>query len=86
MATATESKRKTFRGFKVTCPMCGDAEATVKLDLNNLTECVCSSCDAEFSPREAMTKALEMLNRWTAVVRWVEMAPDAANEPEADAT
>lgn len=79
MATASKS----MKGFKVLCPECGDSDATVRMDLNNLTACQCSSCDAEFSPREAMAKLIEQLTRWEAVVRWVEMAPEASSNPEA---
>lgn len=73
MATATRASK----GFKVTCPFCGDAESTVKLDLNDLKACVCSSCDEEFSPAAAREKAAELLSRWEAVCRWVDLAGDA---------
>lgn len=70
MATAT----KTIKGFTVTCPYCGDADATVKIDLGNLQAVTCGACDEEFSPRDAVDKATEQLRQWTAVLRWTEMA------------
>lgn len=76
MATAS----KTIKGFKVLCPECGDQEATVRLDLNDLKACTCSSCDAEFSPAEAVSKAAEQLRRWTAVAKWIEMAGECLAE------
>lgn len=67
---------RAMKGFMVLCPECGDQEATVRLDLNDLKACSCSSCDAEFSPAEAVAKVAEQLARWQAVARWVEMAGD----------
>jgi transposase-like protein len=73
MATTT----KTVKGFKVTCPKCGDPEATIRLDLNNLQEVECSSCSETFSAREAARLAAEQARRWEAVARWIEMAGEA---------
>jgi|HubBroStandDraft_3_1064219.scaffolds.fasta_scaffold106299_2 hypothetical protein len=70
MATGT----KTIKGFKVVCPFCGDQEATVRIDLNDLKACTCTSCDEEFSPAAALAKVTEQAKRWAAVVKWVEMA------------
>lgn len=67
---------RTAKGFTVICPFCGDAESTVKLDLNDLKACVCTSCDEEFTPAEARDKASELLARWDAVCRWVDLAAD----------
>jgi hypothetical protein len=79
MASASN---KTIKGFAVQCPYCGDREAAVKIDLNDLGACVCSSCDEEFSARDAAREAAEQLKRWEAVVRWVEMAGQALAECE----
>lgn len=73
MASAT----RTAKGFDLCCPMCGDAEATVKMDLNNLKSCECNACGEEFSPADAVAKLTEQLNRWQAVARWIDMAADA---------
>lgn len=78
MATAT----KIIKGFKLTCPFCGDADATVRMDLNDLKACTCSGCDEEFSPQQARDKAAEMLKRWDAVCRWVDMAAEAMADGE----
>jgi hypothetical protein len=68
--TATTRAPK-VKGFAVACPFCGacEAEATVRIDLNSLKECVCSSCDEEFSPADAVAKVAEQLARWQAVQR-----------------
>jgi hypothetical protein len=77
MASATT---RTARGFAVICPECGDPEATVRINLNDLKECECSSCGAEFSARDAAEKAAANARRWAAVCRWVELAGEAMTE------
>jgi hypothetical protein len=71
---------KAVKGFKVVCPMCGDVEATVSLDLNDVRALSCSSCDAEFTPAAAVAKAAEQLARWQAVEKWISMATELAAE------
>lgn len=65
------TKAKT--GFGVSCPHCHDEDAVVSIDLNDLNECSCSSCDETFSPRQARDLAAAELARWEKVVRWAEM-------------
>lgn len=74
------STTRASKGFQVTCPFCGDADATITLELNDLRNCACSSCSAEFSPQAARDKAAAAMARWEAVVRWVEMAAELAAE------
>lgn len=76
MATAT----KAIKGFKIVCPECGDQEATVRLDLNDVRSLTCSSCDAEFTPADAVAKVADQLRRWQAVAKWVEMAGECLAE------
>lgn len=71
MATGT----KAAKGFQVSCPYCGDEDATVRMDLNRLGECSCSACDAEFSPAEAVAKLTKELAQWQKVVSWMTAAP-----------
>ncbi len=73
MATAIKTT-----GFNVSCPHCHDADATVTIDLNNLAECRCSSCDETFAAYEARDLVAAELARWDAVVRWVAMACEMA--------
>lgn len=75
MATASKSKAT---GFQVWCPHCGDREASVVLDLNDLTLIECSSCSETFSPGEALELAQAEARRWARVVSWIEMAADVA--------
>ncbi len=78
MATMTAS----IKGFKVTCPSCGESDGTLGLDLNDLSTCTCSGCGDSFAVGTAVAKAAEVLARWEAVARWVEMAPDALGDGE----
>lgn len=73
MATAT----KAIKGFKVVCPMCGDDEATIHIDLNELALCSCDSCGEKFTPAVAVARFTNQLRRWQAVARWIEMAGEA---------
>ncbi len=72
MATATGNKA--VKGFKVTCPHCHDGDATVTIDLNDLSECRCSGCDEVFTAREACEMFAREAARWEAVAAWVELA------------
>jgi transposase-like protein len=70
MATATKSKTT----FGVSCPFCHDEDATIGMDLNELGTIRCSSCDEEFTARQACDLAAAELARWEKVVRMTEMA------------
>lgn len=83
-ANGTGTRGKALKGFAVTCPMCGDVEATVRLDLNALYVCVCSSCDEEFSPQTARDKAAEAFRRWEAVCRWIDLAGECLATTETE--
>lgn len=76
----TTTATRTAKGFKVLCPFCGDSEATVKMDLNDLRSCSCTSCDEEFSPMDALEKARAAMAAWERVVRFVEMGRELAAE------
>lgn len=70
------AKTKT-RGFGVLCPHCMDP--AVKIDLNDLAgamACECGECGASWSVAEAVAEATERLERWQAVARWIDIAPE----------
>jgi hypothetical protein len=72
MATATPiPEAKTERGLLLPCPLCGEAEATVQLNLADLDTCTCLECDAEFSLDELAGR----LARWQALLAWRDLAP-----------
>jgi hypothetical protein len=73
------TKTKTFTGFEVVCPFCGDADARISVDVNQLGDdnaIHCSACDWEGTPAEALAKAEEKASAWRKLVRWVEMASE----------
>lgn len=76
MATAT----KTDRDFSARCPFCGDEEATVRIDLNRINHCECSSCGEEFKPADAVARLTDQLSRWEAVARWMDRAAECLGE------
>ena len=61
-------------GFDVRCPRCADEDAIVSIDLHDLDVCRCSSCDNEFSPREARELVAGELAKWDAILKWIDLA------------
>lgn len=74
MATVT---KKT--GLGVTCPKCHSEDDTLLLDLNDLSEIRCDGCSEHFSAEEARALVAAELERWSKVVRLVEMARELAS-------
>ena len=72
MKTATETTVQ--HGFgPLPCPKCG-AEATVSIDLDNLTAadvCKCNECDEEFG----LADVRAWMARWQKVLAWIDLAP-----------
>ena len=66
--------------FDVACPHCGNPDATVQIDLNDLSACTCSTCDEEFSAEQARDLLAAKLAQWEAVCRWIALAPQAVTE------
>lgn len=62
------------KGFRVSCPICGDGDMAIQLDLNDLASCTCGACGDQFSPRAARTKAAAEVARWDAVIAWIALA------------
>ncbi len=59
------------------CPRCGEAEATIVLDLADLDRCVCAECEAEFTVDEVRA----IINRWSGVIRWIELVSPRTKTP-----
>jgi hypothetical protein len=72
------AKRSSFR---VTCPFCGDSDATVRLNLNDLRQLECSSCDEAFTAAEAVARAQEALEAWWRVAQWIQGAQGLVSDP-----
>jgi hypothetical protein len=72
MATASEqatNKRHGFPGLR--CPFCGAEDATIRVDLADTAQFVCSDNECEFTADDVR----EVMDRWAAVLAWVEAAP-----------
>jgi hypothetical protein len=71
---------KSRTGFSLTCPECGENDATIMLDLESLNECKCENCDERFSIVAAVKKASETLEAWRKIERLSELARQLAAE------
>ena len=68
------AKRKyTNQGLKLQCPVCGEKDATMLLELDTMI-CRCGSCDDVFSPDTARRMIGEQLARWEAMCHWIGYA------------
>jgi hypothetical protein len=72
MTTATNgtaAKDAKAKGWgALPCPCCGEARATVTLDLAGLDLFHCQDCDADFDA--ASVRAF--IERWGKVLRWID--------------
>lgn len=74
MATATE------RGFNVTCIRCGNADATVTLNLDDCDTFRCTECEEEWSVEDVR----EHVIFWARVIKWVESANQLPSTDESE--
>jgi len=59
------------KGLTLPCPKCGEAEASIALNLDDLDTCHCLACDEEFTLGEIR----DLIAKWQRVLRWVELFP-----------
>lgn len=59
----------------VVCPFCGDADATLSLDINDVSRITCSFCDEVFTAQQAYEKAAAAAAWWASIAEWVANAP-----------
>jgi len=69
------------KGFGVNCPHCHDPDATITIDLNDIDDCHCSSCDESFSAEEARDMAQAEAARWQTVLEWQNQARRLLAQP-----
>lgn len=74
-AKTTPTCKPTSKGFgPLPCPLCGE-EATVRLDITEITEdgdCLwCGSCEADFS----LATVRNVLARWSKALAWIDSMP-----------
>ena len=69
----------TRKGGTLPCPLCGEAEACIQLDLSELHSeeaCTCTSCGNEFG----LDFVRDVIRRWGKVLAWIDSAPTFTDE------
>lgn len=66
------SQTTTAAGITLPCPMCGEAEASIGLDLSTKTF-GCCECGTDFELEDLRA----ILARWAKVLAWVDAMPGA---------
>jgi transcription elongation factor Elf1 len=57
------------------CPECGEQDAALRIDLNDLkAEVTCSNCDMGQTVDQIIERLTEQLDRWQGVSQWIETA------------
>ena len=60
------------RGFgHLPCPLCGEQECVMRLDLDDLEHLTCGSCEESFT----LDDVRAWVARWSRVLDWVDAAP-----------
>jgi hypothetical protein len=59
------------------CPCCGEAQATITLDLTDLEGLHCQDCDADLT----LADIEAFIQRWQPVLAWVRAAQTFGKEP-----
>ena len=76
-------KKLMHRGVKLACPVCGEREAVINLDLS-VMDCTCESCGDSFSPETARKMIGEQLARWEAMCEWIDLAGEILTPVQRD--
>jgi hypothetical protein len=70
-ATADGAAKETKKGWgTLPCPLCGEQQATVHLDLTDLDTFHCCDCDSDFAAGDVRA----FIERWTKVLAWLSAA------------
>ena len=70
---AAEKPAAISKGFTLRCPLCGDAESIIYIDLGNLVDLKCSANDCEFTTDDVR----ELIGQWQKLLAWLDTAPAA---------
>jgi hypothetical protein len=62
---------ETTKGLLLPCPLCGEADATLSLNLAEPTELHCQECDADFTTADVRN----LIARWQPVLAWIDTMP-----------
>jgi hypothetical protein len=69
MNAAKQPAQKGFPGLR--CPLCGTAEYTQTLDLDDLDGLHCAGCGEDYTVDDVR----ELLASWQRVLEWIDTAP-----------
>lgn len=72
------------RGFKLQCPVCGEPEAEITLNLQDVSSRNCAACGNDFAVTTAVKLIGDRLAAWKQVERWVALAGDVKAAAEAE--
>jgi hypothetical protein len=66
----------TLTAITLPCPLCGEADAAIALNLATLDDTAgdnftCKVCDVDFS----IDTVRQLMARWSKVLSWIETAP-----------
>lgn len=71
MIVAIVDKPETERGMTLPCPLCGERDAAILLNLADVSECRCSECEEVFD----ISHIREIIDRWSRVIGWLDTFP-----------
>lgn len=69
--TTTTPARENSTGNIMPCPCCGEAEATILLNLADTADFRCQECEAEFT-REDVDR---LIRKWGRLLLWIDAMP-----------
>jgi transcription elongation factor Elf1 len=75
---ATAKKKTGFAGL--ICPICGEDDGPIRLDLADLGECYCENCGDSFPVSRAIEELTKSLEAWKQVEKMVAVGRELANE------
>jgi Zn ribbon nucleic-acid-binding protein len=75
---ATQTKSKTT--LALVCPFCSNADEPITLNLLDIDEVSCSSCDVSGPAEKFAKKASENAAKWNAVVRGIDAMAEMVRE------
>ena len=64
----------TDRGILLPCPMCGEAQASVSLNLADGETFTCHECENDFTREDLQAR----IASWTRLLAWVDAMPTPA--------
>lgn len=71
---------KTLNAINLPCPMCGEEEAGIQINLDYLhdddAQFHCRNCDSEFG----RNRIEAIVRKWSKMLTWLDAAPDVDGE------